>query len=203
MALLCWSFAVASALLGQSGREATRVAVVSIPVVSEKYQKTGDLEAQFEGVRKRLNQEREAMRDRIDKLNRSLQEELKPGTEEYRQRVKELALLEAEMKWFVEAEGQKVEQGLSDSLREIYKDIQEAVRQIAEQKGLDIVLASDQVPEGRPESSTQVRQQILLQKVVYWNPRVDITEEVVTRLNANYSAKRPAPPPATGAAQPK
>jgi len=176
------------ALLGQTGG-GTRVAVVNIPTVSENYKKTADLEAYFDGVRGRLTEQRDALRNKIDMLGRSLQEELKPGTDEFIARQKELALAQAELQWFMDSESKRVERGLSNSLREIFDDIQTVVKEIAEARGYDIVLASDELPDEPAESATQVRQQILLQKVLYWKPQVDITDEVVARLNAQYEAR--------------
>jgi len=168
----------------------TKVAVVNVPAVSERYQKTTDLEAQFEGVRRVLSDQREALRDRVERTSRSLQEELKPGTEEYRQRRKELALFEAELQWFVESEGKKIEQDLAGSLKLIFMDIQAIVREVALEQGIDIVLAADQIPSNDPETPTQMRQQIVLQKVLYWSPHVDLTDAVVERLNAKYGAEK-------------
>lgn len=181
--------ALTGVVLGQQGAGAVNVAVVNLPVASERYQKTADLEAQFEGVRTKLNEQRSAMKGKIDKLVRSLQEELKPGTEAFAKRQKELAMQEAELQWFVESQSQAVEQGLADSLRQIYEDIRKVVGEIALERGIDVVLASDQLPPQVSGVPNQVRQQILLQKVVYWSPRVDITDEVVARLNAQYRKK--------------
>jgi len=177
-------------VVGQTGDEATRVAVVNVPLVSEEYDKTAVLEAHFEGIRRKLNDRRNAMKDKIDLAGRSLQEELKPGTDAYRERRKQLALLEAELQWFVESEGQRAEQGLAESLKEIYSDIQTAVREVARESGIDVVLAADKLPDMPPDSAVRVRQQILLQKVLYWNPRLDITDQVVTWLNAKYGLER-------------
>ncbi len=181
----------------QFARGDMKVAVVNVAGVSEKYAKTADLEAQFDAVRRKLNQERDAMKEKIEKANRSLQEELKPGTDEFRARRKQIALMEAELQWFVESEGQKVEKSLAESLRSIYADIQVVVREIAQEKGVDIVLAADQLPAETPDSANQVRQHILLQKVLFWNPNVDFTDEVITRLNARYKASAPASGPIT------
>lgn len=185
-------FAVAALLSSGAAFGSTKAAVVNIPVVSEKYAKTAELEAQFEAVRKKITQDRDALKDKLERAKRSAQEELKPGTEEFRQRLKEIALMEAELQWFTETEGQKVERGLAESLRSIFGDIQVAVREVAEEKGLDLVLASDQLPPDTPENPAQVRQHILLQKVLYWSPAVDITEDVVARLNAKYKSAAPA-----------
>lgn len=165
-----------------------KVAVVNIGEVSEKYQKTTDLEAQFDAKRKKLSDERDALRDRIERLTRSLKEEFKPGTDEFRERRKELAMLEAQLQYFIDSESKQVEQELADSLRSIFDDVQAVIREVAMEKGIDVVLAADRMPDASGENPTQVRQTIVLQKVLYWSPRVDMTADVVARLNAKYKA---------------
>ncbi len=185
-----WSIAFCLSALGQGNVGAPlRLAVVNLAEVSEKYQRTIDLESQFETRRAKFNQDRDAMRDKAERLAKATREELKPGTDEFRERAKQVALLEAELKWFVEAEGQKLEEGLKASLRSIFEDVQAVVRELAEEKGFELVVAGDQLPEQPPDSPAQLRQQILFQKVLYWNPRVDITPEVISRLNARYQAR--------------
>jgi len=174
----------------------TKVGVVNVAAVSEKYQKTRDLETQFDALRKSLGQQRDAMKEKIDRANRALQEELKPGTEEFRLRRKDIALMEAELQWFVETEGQKVEKGLGESLRSIFDDIQVCVKELAQEQGLQIVLAADNLPAESPDTPNQARQTILLQKVLYWKPDVDITEGVIAKLNQRY---KPSTPAAAGA----
>jgi len=181
----------------QLARGSSKVAVVNVGLASEKYAKTADLESQFDAVRRKLNQERDSMKEKIERANRSLQEELKPGTDEFRARRKQLVLMEAELQWFVESEGQKVERGLAESLRSIFTDIQAAVREVAQEKGVEIVLASDQLPAETPDSPTQVRQHILLQKVLFWAPSLDLTTEVISKLNARYQAAAPSAGPIT------
>ena len=194
---LVWSVMAAACLsLGQQGGEGSaKVAIVNIPEVSERYHKTADLEAVFEQRRKQLNEQRDALQQQIEKTGRSLQEELKPGTREFDERRKQLAMQEAELQWFVESEGQRIEAALAGSLRIIYDDIHAVIREVAEERGIDIVVAADQMPPAAPANTQQVRQQIVLQKVLYWHPRVDLTELVVTRVNARHAAAKMQPKP--------
>jgi len=164
----------------------TKIGVVNVATVSEKYAKTKELEGQFDALRKSLGQQRDAMKEKIERAKTGLQEELKPGTAEYQNRRKEIAMMEAELQWFVESEGQKVERGLAEALRSIYDDIQVCVKEIADEKGIQIVLAADTVPAEAPETPSQARQTILLQKVLYWKPDVDLTEAVLARLNQRH-----------------
>ena len=59
--------------LGQPGTApATTVAIVNVPAVSERYKKTGDLEAKFEQRRVRFIQQREKLQEKMDQLNKNL-----------------------------------------------------------------------------------------------------------------------------------
>lgn len=203
MALVSLCMTAVLSILGQpatGGLGSARVAVVDIPAVSQRYLRTADLEAQFEQHRIKFTEQRDALRQKIERTGRSLQEEFKPGSDEFETRRKQLALLEAELQWYVESEGQKLEAALAASLREIYNDIRAAVSEVANEQGVDIVIAADRLPDETPRTTTQARQQILLQKVVYWNLRVDITEEVIVRLNAAHKARSMAAP--SGPARP-
>jgi Skp family chaperone for outer membrane proteins len=177
----------------------TKVAVVNVATLSEKYAKTKDLESQFDALRKSLGQQREAMKEKIERAKAALQEELKPGTEEFLQRRKEIAMMEAELQWFVESEGQKVEKGLAQALRSIFDDIHVVVQELADEEGIQVVLAADNVPAEAPDTPNQARQTILLQKVLYWKPETDMTDAVLTRLNQRY---RPGSGAGLGAATP-
>ncbi len=202
MAVVSFWLAAVLPLVGQQDASGSvRVAVVNVPAVSEKYLKTTDLETEFEKLRQTFNQQREALQSRIDRTAQSLQEELKPGTEEHWERRKQLAMLDAELQVFVESEGQKIESRIASSLRAIFDDILAATREIALERGIDIVLATDQLPKNVPDSSTQARQQIMLQKVLHWSPRVDLTDDVITRVNAKYKAPSSSAPP-VGSARP-
>lgn len=201
-----WFAMVSALILAGPAAGSPSVAVVRIPEISEKYAKTGDLEAQFDTLRKAFAERRDDLKRRIEAANRSLQEELRPGTDEFRERRRQVAIMEAELQAFTETEGEKLEAGLSASLRSIFVDIQAAVQEIAMERNIDVVIAADQLPPESPNSTTQMRQQILLQKVLYWNPQVDVTNEVIERVNARYkaaggaasiaAASTPPPPPA-------
>lgn len=186
-----WTMAVALSLagVGQTGAAGpARIAVVNIPQVSERYQRRIDLEAQFEAKRKELSQKKDELKQKVDQTTRSLQEVLKPGTQAYRDKARELTLQRAELDFFIESESQRIEIELAETLRTIFDDIAAVTRQIAEQRGVDLVLSADTLPQGQAENPTQMRQQIVLQKIIYWRPEIDLTDEVVTRLNDQYKA---------------
>ncbi len=193
-AVSLWLAAAMVAVGQPEGAGSVRIAVVNVPAISEQYHRTADLETRFEAMRRAFTEERSAKQAQLDRAAKSLQEELKPGTAEFRERTKQLAILDAELRWFTESEGQRIEAGLATSLRSIFDDIQVVVHEIAAERGLDIVLASDQLPPEAPDSVMQARQHILLQKVLYWSSRVDLTNDVIVRLNAKHDARSGDPP---------
>ncbi len=197
-----WMMTMAPALGQAPSSGAVNVAVVDVPRVSEQYERTPELEAKFEQRRLQFNQHRKELRDQIDRLNQALKEQFKPGTDAFDERRKQLVTLQAELDWYTETESQKIEAGLAGALQQIYLDIQAAIREVAERRGIDIVLAADHLPPDAPPTTGQARQQIMLQKVVYWNPRVDITDAVIKRLNERYRAKKLASPGGAGGGQP-
>jgi Skp family chaperone for outer membrane proteins len=165
--------------------EATNVAVVNVPRVSEQYQRTRDLEAHFEGLQRQFRAQADEKKAKLERDQAALQE-FKEGTPDFESRRRELNASQADLQYFVESEGQKLELGLAQSLKVIFQDIQEAINTVAEAEGIDIVLAYDTLPTDTPRSSNAVRQQIMLQKVLYWKPEHDITEAVIAQLNKTY-----------------
>ncbi|MGB0717552.1 MAG: OmpH family outer membrane protein [Phycisphaerae bacterium] len=178
--------------LGQGG-DGANVAVINVADASEKYARTRDLEAEFEQRRIRLREEGDQFREQIEQKRRILAEQLKPGTDAFNTTREELAVLEARAQFFVESQTRMMDEALARSLRSIYLDIQATVSIIAQEQGIEVVLAIDALPGDEASTPTTAKQQILLQKVVYWNPRRDITETVISRLNANYAIQKQQP----------
>lgn len=188
MLLVAW--ALAQAPVGGPAR----VAVVDVPTISEKYARTKELEREIESVRVQFNQERDARRAEIERLNRALEEQFKPGTPDYTERREQLVVLDAKLKSFVESEGAKLERKFNESLMSIFEDIRNAVRTVAQAQGIDVVMAADRPPEVLPDSAAVLRNQLLLQKVLYFHPRVDITQEVIQQVNESYQQRRAVTP---------
>jgi len=193
LSLLCLTAGLAAG--GPGNGDCIKIAVVNVPVVSEQYLKTGALEEQFNAERAKFTQDGNARRAEMEKLARSLEEELKPGSADYQQRREQLILQQSRLEAFVESEGAKLDASIARSLKAIFDDIQSMVSYVAAEKGIDLVLTIEPLPEGDPESSGVLRQQIMFQKVIYASPHIDITEEVVRRLNLEFKqsgAKMPA-----------
>lgn len=198
----------------QASAPATKVAVVDVPAVSDAYYKKTALEDDFEAMRAKFREQVDKEKKEIETLRRSMEEQFKPGTPDFEQRKEEGVLRETRLKLYMEREGGNLDGIVNASLRSIFEDIHKVVGKVAEEDGLDIVLAKDELPVEKPNSSDVLRQQIMLHKVMYFRPSLNITAKVIQRLNDEYvknGGKAPAPkadgtaatpaPPAAGGAK--
>lgn len=78
----------------------------------------------------------------------------------------------------------------SESFRQLFAKISIGGRKIAETRGLNLVIATDEnvsVPVGA--SSTDVQRVISLKRIVYASPTLDITDALIQLLNSEYTKK--------------
>ena len=95
-------------------------------------------------------------------------------------------------------------------LHDIYRSIKTAVSQMASSSGYDVVLVDDSQgelttsTEARVPRESQIRQQIAGRRMLYGNPMIDITDDLIARMNNAHKAGSPvaAGPAAPGATGP-
>jgi Skp family chaperone for outer membrane proteins len=79
--------------------------------------------------------------------------------------------------------------------RDLYLKIQEAVNEIADENGYDLVLISDNTrkigvnPELDIPREYQVREQIRQKRIMFASSQIDITEQIVTHMNIAWEKK--------------
>ena len=78
--------------------------------------------------------------------------------------------------------------------QDIYQNIQKAITDLAVAEGYDLVLIDDSHDEVgfNPQSQTprfvQLRQQYASRRIMYANPAIDITNDVIARMNNAFNA---------------
>ncbi len=164
----------------------SNIAVIDVAQVFESYTMTRDLESMFNAKRQELSNEAEQRRTSIEQMRRGLAA-FDPSSADYISREQELIRAEVDFQvWSTHSE-QRLKTNHKQWLLAIYRNTQGAVAKLANERNFDLVLTFDRLAEDAPDSVT-LRQQILLQKVIYHNSRVDITTEVLNRLNNEYKS---------------
>jgi Skp family chaperone for outer membrane proteins len=95
--------------------------------------------------------------------------------------------------WFREAQAElEVEKAVR--LQNLYRSIKAAIAEMAEAEGYDMVVlndSSDDVPfdrEARVPAQIQILQQVTNRKILYLKPTIDVTDDLIVRMNNEYRA---------------
>jgi len=124
----------------------------------------------------------------LEKLSKELEADeaglktLKPGSPDYLQQYKQVldkrARLEAQQEYHKQHRALKEQR----HTEELYKEILQMTKDLAEQKGLDLVLENDQ-PEFPVASAEELVMALSTHKVLYSAGCLDLSSEVITRLD--------------------
>ncbi|MBL4808755.1 MAG: OmpH family outer membrane protein [Phycisphaerales bacterium] len=166
----------------------TAIAVVDIMNIidglNERTVLEGQLEARMEARQEQLNE----VVKQLEALDADIQI-LEPGTDAYREKFQEgmekQALAETRRKIL----SQLVSIDTGSVMAGLYTKIETAIHDIADREGYDIVLFDDSsfgLPDGAP--NPDVIRAIITKSVVYRHDSIDITQQVITLMNNEYSA---------------
>ncbi len=169
---------------------AHRIAVVDIGYIFKMHTgfkaKKADLEAQMKAASDRLKQEQETLRRMMQDL-----QNMQPGTEQYKQLEEELTRRNAELQIQFQLQDKEFARKEASIYHTVYQEIEDEVRSLAAQSGLDAVLRfnGDKVD---PDQAPQVMRNV--NKLVVWfNEGLDITPHILSRLNIRYGAQTATP----------
>lgn len=167
---------------GDSG--GTRVAVLNLAQVFDRYHLTKDLEAKFDEKRRAMQADAQKKQSEIQ-VKREALSSFKPGSQDYKSRRSELTEMQIQFEVWARVNEQELRDSHKQWLLKIYHDVRDAVAEVAEQQSIDVVLTYETVTDDAPDSEA-LRQQLLLEKVFYYEGRLDLTDRVVERVNARY-----------------
>ncbi len=143
---------------------------------NEKYRKEAELEQE------QIIQELQQLSAEIKAAEAGL-ETRKRGTEDFLELAKELAQKRATLPLKQDYYEQKLAAKDQQWTEQIYKDILLQTTEVAKQMGLDMVLEKDE-PEFPVESANELMLAIRTNKLIYSEGCIDITNEVMARVDA-------------------
>ncbi|MBK8270804.1 MAG: OmpH family outer membrane protein [Planctomycetes bacterium] len=113
-----------------------------------------------------------------------------PGTPDYQQRRKDLIRLGTEANIWLKVCEQDLEAQKFDWTKVVYQDATKVVGELATERGYQVVLQYKPFsPDDTDQTLAAVRRMIQERAVVHADPSIDITNEVINRLNKAYLAK--------------
>ena len=182
-----------SAALGQTAqpaRPATHNALAVINIIkvfgslNEKIQDDADIEA----MTKKVNDEKTKRETELDNLQSQLKGNTLFNTDSPEfMKLQDTALTKSyELDSYLRASEARLKMQQRLKTVQLYRAINAAVQQFAENNGIGMVLVADDMDFSHADSTEAVQQRIALRKVVYAHPDFDITQKVIEKMNADF-----------------
>ncbi|MCI0362328.1 MAG: OmpH family outer membrane protein [Phycisphaerales bacterium] len=197
--------AATTVVIYQSGAAAmvagqpTVVVTVNLASVLEKLDQRTEAEARLVRTGESIQDENEKKRAEIQQMETQLKEMKDSPQKQEHQEKTALAAMRYQA-WFNFTE-RKIDIDKALVLQDLYMSIKNAAGELANSAGYDIVLVDDSQGElttsgeSRTSRVDQIRQQIAGRRTLYVNPAIDITDDLIERMNnAHKVGAKPATP---------
>ncbi len=165
---------------GAASTSVSRIGVVSIRTAFNQCQQQAQYRAQAIAQQNRARAELEAKAKTIEAAEAELKT-LKPGTADYLQQLQTVLQSRAELEGQQEFLKQQRMAADKQWMERLYQETLKTVATLAKEKGLDVVMERTE-PEF-PISSEELMATFSTHKVLYADGCVDLTNEVITRLD--------------------
>ena len=170
----------------------TVVATIDLQRVMDSLAERADLEAALTAQSQEILAERDRRQSEIEQLSGELQAMADSPEKLRMQEDLDLKLLQ-EMAWirFVQ---QEIDIEKSLMLENLYRSMRKNIAELSDIEGIDLVLIDDSENEfnvagGRQVSrQDQLREQITLRRILYCNQSIDISDDLIIRMNNEYAA---------------
>jgi Skp family chaperone for outer membrane proteins len=130
------------------------------------------------------DQARQAELTRMDDELKTLQ----PGTDTYNQLESEFIQKSIEYQAWTEFTLRQLDREKALVLEKVYNSVKQAVRDMAVQQGYDIIYLNDSLKPLQRGTEASIQQQISARRMLYTNPALDITDDLIQRMNNAFNA---------------
>jgi len=177
--------------LNAQGRPAAtarcQVAVCNVVQILNNYQKAQDLKAKLNDQLKETDAESEKRGQAIEEIRKELRG-LKVGSKEYEDRFCEIQRLTINRAAWLEYKNSATERYYCRLTKEMYAEVRKTIAAVAKRRGLGVVLYIQRDPLAA-NKMRELLGEISRRKILYSDPSVDITDEVLSALNEAHRAK--------------
>lgn len=172
-----------------AAQPATAVATIDLPRVFRENQFVQGINTKLAGREQELGAALKARQDSIRALGSSL-EMLTVGSEDYKAKRSEFIKAQVDLQAWQNFEQVQIQNEQRELLAQVQGKIETAISEVANQRGIQIVLSSDPgLPENLGQLTPQQLQQFVLSMRMPFNdPALDISEDVIARIDANFQA---------------
>ncbi len=167
----------------------TAVAVVNWERISTELKEKQAIEADIQSTIEKFNEQQEKRKDDIEGLKADL-DLYQPDNPNFSKTQQELEKKVIEYRAWSEYQQKKLNDERIIQIENLYRRIVDAASRVASDNGYDIVLQKESEPVFKDVNAQQVLQQIAMRKVLWANDSIDLTDQVIQRMNNEYENMR-------------
>ncbi len=176
------------AQVGSGSSGAAKIGVCDVVQIFNSYDRTKDLNTKQTNKTDALKAEDDMRVKAIEAIRMEL-DGLKAGSSEYQRRRSDGERLTIERAAWLKFKEAQMLRDYANLSRNMYKEILAAVKQIASEQGYALVLCREP-SQLQSESVAELRQEISGRKVLYASGKIDVTDQVLARLNQLYRSSK-------------
>lgn len=170
----------------------TVVATVDMQLVMNGLSERADLQVGLAANGQAIEEEEKMRAEGIERLAKELKDVVDEQRRVSLQDELDLKILQR-MAW-LRFTKQEIDIDKSLMLESLFRNMQEAAKELAEIEGIDLVIIDDSgqqfdlLPNTQLSKEGQVAQQMTSRRVLYRDSAIDISEELIVRMNNDYAA---------------
>lgn len=165
----------------------TATAVADVQKIFDSLREKTAVEGQLRSRQERLEQQLASKRNEVAQLRQDLGV-LAPGGPDYQEKEDQLRKAAVDLRVWAEVEQQRVVGEQVIQVESLYRKTLDTVAQVARDNGYDIVLYKEPAPNFDVREPQDLLRLIQLRKVLFAADSIDITEQVVQRMNNAFDA---------------
>lgn len=158
------------------------IAAVNIERVFEGLNQKIQADADLQNAMNVFQAEIDERRNKMTQLSEEILD-YPPGSDMYNEAVAVLTRASANLQAYSEYSRTQLEKDQNLMLHQLYVDIRAAAKSLALESGYDMVLVDDSAVELPSITDANISQQISARRMLFTNPTIDITDELITRMN--------------------
>lgn len=167
--------------------QATSVAVCDVLAVLARCERAKMLSEKFAGQLKNIEAQAKQNEQKLRDAEQSL-EELAVGTDDYERQYQAISGMAVGFDIRNKTARANIKRKYYIATLSLYKEITDTVAELARQRGIDIVIYRDGRAMGG-RSVQELQRQMSGRKILYATGRLDITDEVLKKVNAAFAAE--------------
>jgi len=164
----------------------TAVAVVDVEQVLNQVKEKTALEAQFRAMGEKFQSEEKQRKAELADMQSAL--DALPEGKDYDKKQEELQKKVLELQVFVQFSQQKLAAERTLQIETLYRKTNQTVEAMAKEAGFDLVLYREAEIKTRGANLQQMMGQLANRKIIYASDEINITDEVITRMNNDFAA---------------